>query len=480
MLRKSRLTAVVLLSTVRCLAVGLPEGERLFEGTHPAVSPDGRRIAFQCEREGKLDLGVYDCASKQIVWVDARPGNACFPAWGRDGALVYAYGHPTNTAYQMMKRGAYDGYHVWRWREGTPLEQLTSGSVRDYTPSVDPVRGTVYFASTRDVPTRFEDGCTRVGLWRLGVAGQPECVVPAASNETGLTQPVVSPDGRFLAWSEVRGFAQLWILRAARLAEPSRSCVLTPNKMIAYAPVWSPDGRHLACTGFRVGDPSWCIYLVEPKSGAFARVAEGENPSWMPDGRTLVFDRDGVVCRLELADDVWPKTLPACAATETQPARSFRPFTGGTNLMDLAFGLTPCTIRLSGTVPAGSDEFVHLFRIEYKESFLGLQVYLKNGKPHFATRASDTTWLGIEGHTKLVPGKPFTITAMRTFEELVMQVDDGMPLRLLYGGKEDILSLDHPVRVRQHPDVKSVHVSTELPRALLPVSRAEIFGEAAP
>jgi len=319
-----------------------------------------------------------------------------------------------------------------------------------------------------------------VGLWRLGVAGQPECVVPAASNETGLTQPVVSPDGRFLAWSEVRGFAQLWILRAARLAEPSRSCVLTPNKMIAYAPVWSPDGRHLACTGFRVGDPSWCIYLVEPKSGAFARVAEGENPSWMPDGRTLVFDRDGVVCRLELADDVWPKTLPACAATETQPARSFRPFTGGTNLMDLAFGLTPCTIRLSGTVPAGSDEFVHLFRIEYKESFLGLQVYLKNGKPHFATRASDTTWLGIEGHTKLVPGKPFTITAMRTFEELVMQVDDGMPLRLLYGGKEDILSLDHPVRVRQHPDVKSVHVSTELPHALLPVSRAEIFGEAAP
>jgi hypothetical protein len=69
---------------------------------------------------------------------------------------------------------------------------------------------------------------------------------------------------------------------------------------------------------------------------------------------------------------------------------------------------------------------------------------------------------------------------MRTFEELVMQVDDGMPLRLLYGGKEDILSLDHPVRVRQHPDVKSVHVSTELPHALLPVSRAEIFGEAAP
>ena len=44
MLRKSRLTAVVLLSTVRCLAVGLPEGERLFEGTH---LPFARRAAHR-------------------------------------------------------------------------------------------------------------------------------------------------------------------------------------------------------------------------------------------------------------------------------------------------------------------------------------------------------------------------------------------------------------------------------------------------
>ena len=66
--------------------------------------------------------------------------------------------------------------------------------------------------------------------------------------------------------------------------------------MGAYAPRWSPDGRLVAFTGFREGDPGWGIYLLEPRSGALSRLETGagqsRSPAWSPDGRELVFENN--------------------------------------------------------------------------------------------------------------------------------------------------------------------------------------------
>jgi Tol biopolymer transport system component len=69
---------------------------------------------------------------------------------------------------------------------------------------------------------------------------------------------------------------------------------LTPAEMSAYAPRWSPDGRLIAFTGFRAGDPGWGIFLLEPRTGGLCRLATGRgharSPAWSPGGRSLVFE----------------------------------------------------------------------------------------------------------------------------------------------------------------------------------------------
>jgi len=81
----------------------------------------------------------------------------------------------------------------------------------------------------------------------------------------------------------------------ARLDNPSFAVRLSEEALAAYAPRWSPDGRLIAFTGYRDGDPGWGAYLLVPRPGALrARVATGltsvRNVSWSPDSRWLLFD----------------------------------------------------------------------------------------------------------------------------------------------------------------------------------------------
>ena len=69
---------------------------------------------------------------------------------------------------------------------------------------------------------------------------------------------------------------------------------LASFKGINGAPAWSPDGRYLALTLSRDGNPE--IYTMDVKSGALNRLTRNgaidTEPVWMPDGRSIVFTSD--------------------------------------------------------------------------------------------------------------------------------------------------------------------------------------------
>ena len=72
--------------------------------------------------------------------------------------------------------------------------------------------------------------------------------------------------------------------------------------MAAYAPAWSPDGKTIAFTGCREGDDGWQIYLMPSEGGTMTRLAKGKNPSFAPNGRTVVYDRDGEICVAQVGE----------------------------------------------------------------------------------------------------------------------------------------------------------------------------------
>ncbi len=254
-----------------------------------AWSPDGTKIAFQSDRGGDFDLYVLDVATAEVSCLVPGPGDACYPAWSPDGqSIAYIYSNITTTAVQ----GIENGYNVFVVPStGGEPKRLTSGLAREYTPTFSPDGKSIYFSSTAGMKA------ASICLQRVPVeGGDAEVVLAEDQADVGLMQPDVSPDGKYLAFGRVSGFRSNWTIWMAKTATPKQRFQLTAPETAMYAPRWSPDGTTIACTGYRVGDPGWGIYLLDIETGARARVETGpgnsRTPSWSPDGNQLLFENN--------------------------------------------------------------------------------------------------------------------------------------------------------------------------------------------
>ena len=293
----------MIMAAVACATVLLAGGgDFVVEGECPAISRDGTKLAFQRVEGTHMHLGVLDLASGDVTWVvrgetaATAKENACQPAWCPDGSLVYAYANITNTAYQRFSsKGPKVGYSIRRWKDGRSTE-LVGGFARNFSPFVTADGRKLLFCrqdGKGEKDTRIcELDLDRPGTFRT-VHGKP-------AGDAGVCQPVVSPDGRLIAWAELPDFGVTWRIRVARVGRTDASCELTPAFLPGYAPCFLPDSRHLVFTGFNPGEPGWGVYVIDVGTGAYKRIADGEDPCVSPDGRTLYYANGGRIRRLPI------------------------------------------------------------------------------------------------------------------------------------------------------------------------------------
>lgn len=263
-------------------------------------SPDGKSIAFQSDRRGRYGIEILNLTDRERKKITHGNGHACYPAWTPDGGILFSYGEHEGTAVQAARKKSTAGYGLCLWKEGQ-VKKLTQGYWRDYTPSIDRQGENIYFSSTKGVAGLKEIGVwkSQSRLWRLSLSpdSKPECLVPLYEDGNAAVQPSVSPDGKLLLWTSLKNCRENWALTLSRLDQPGIFVHLTsPEKMSAYAPRWSPDGRYIAFTGFRSGEFGWGVYVMEAMSRRMIRLPTGDgnsrNPAWNPDGRFLVFENN--------------------------------------------------------------------------------------------------------------------------------------------------------------------------------------------
>jgi dipeptidyl aminopeptidase/acylaminoacyl peptidase len=430
--------------------------------TEAVWSPDGRKIAFQTDRAGDLDIAVLDVAGGKVTDVIAGPGHACYPAWTPDGGLVYAFGRHTGTAVQAERAKADCGYGLRLWENGA-ITVLTQGYWRDYTPSVTGDGAAVYYASTQGA-VDASDGVwkERVALRRLPLSpgAVSECVLPMDGDTQGAVQPSLSPDGRFLLWAGMDGFRSNWRICAARADAPSRCVFLTPGEMSAYAPRWSPDGRFIACAGFRKDDPGWGICLLDPRSGAIARLDTGtghsRSPAWSPDGRELVFENNRTgfykLYRMKVVLPPLAAAPPdkgAVASGEGITARFVRDVAGaelvgadGRAVKGIAdgpeafefqrppgldFGEGLFFVRMTLVVRA-VEKGIRIVAVgRYAEHPLGWQVIVReSGRVSFCPRDTGGGFREVASKEPLEPGKPVEVLGVRSADGIARLYLDGV------------------------------------------------------
>ena len=469
----------------------------LTAGTCGVYSPDGAKIAVQCVENGKSRVGVWERASGRFAWVEPGSGNAAYPAWSPAGdALVYTYGNETNTAW-AAKDGT-TGYHLRIWssdsrRDGGSLcgggvREITAGRFRDYMPSFAPDGKRILFVSTRCASPKV-GFATRSGVYAVGLdGGGLTNLVPSTVNDMGAGQPVVSPNGRILAFAQIDNFRDCWHIVCARADDPSRGCRVTPKGQSAYAPRWTPDGRCLVYTGFTKGDPGWCVYVLDPRTGATRRICEGRNPDVHPSGKWLLYD-DGVNIyeRPFGADDLPEAVERAAPHTEVESERVIWraeiPAYPAKIPMDerFVFG-TARTFFVRAKVrfkAAAEPRFRHFVTGAYEGAPLGFELFVDRDTPKFGVREASGLYMGVVSDRQLKDGKEYMLTGVRTHDRIIVRVDEDRPCELRFSAT---YPLDRPLKMSVGPtlggtgDILWAEVGTGWPKDMpRPATRHEIF-----
>jgi len=162
----------------------------------------------------------------------------------------------------------------------------------------------------------------------LSKGGSPDLYVsdPEGGNLRQLTttreaesSPCWSPDGRTICYTsrERGGRASLFRISATG---GGASAIPTPGAPIPSEPDWSPNGKWIAFTSLIGG--TFRIFITPPDGGRVYEVAEGEDPSWAPNSRALIFCKgpDGGK-RLSLLDVPTKQTkdVPRVLESNSQP-----------------------------------------------------------------------------------------------------------------------------------------------------------------
>lgn len=226
--------------------------DRYGSAFRPALSPDGRWLAYGSRHEAETGLRIRELATGEERWLaypiqrdeaesratlDVLPGYAFTPD---SEAVVISYGGeiwrvpvdgsaPTRIPFEVEEEVALGPQVSFRYRVDTG-EEVVARQIRSAVPSPDGER--VAF-------TAFDR------LWMANADGEGGRRL--TDREEGEFHPVWSPDGTWIAyvtWRDDDG-GHVMRVRSDGSEPPER---LTENAALYYNPAWSPDGERIVAS----------------------------------------------------------------------------------------------------------------------------------------------------------------------------------------------------------------------------------------
>jgi len=245
---------------------------------YPAVSPDGRSLAFTVQEED-YDLVEVPLNGSALRTVLATSRTEADPAWSPVG---------NQYAYVTDRSGRQE---IWLRSAGGTLERplVTSASFPDGETFL---LGGLAFSPDGQRLAYQRRGPTGFRIWVSAAAGGP--AVQVVTDDTYQDAPTWSPDGNWLAFVFRR--QARWGLAKTRAGGGGAPTLLKEGVVYPSNPRWSPDGQWITCDT-REG------FTLVSADGAKTRALSEDIPlahGWSRDGRRIYAVRPGEAARLQL------------------------------------------------------------------------------------------------------------------------------------------------------------------------------------
>jgi hypothetical protein len=191
----------------------------LFNGFYPALSPDGRYVAFMSQNVG---LNILDLNNAQTHSL----GSGTLPVWSPDGSRMLFLNPP-------------EGLYVVN-AGGSGSQKIETGSVRAQPVGWLPDNRTIVFgAQVGDIYDLYEHVFKTYDLQ----TGETKSLFPVTIK---TASGALSPDGHWIAFNDRQFGSNLdGAVFIARLDGSERKLVASLDDTLAFHPLWSPDGHWL-------------------------------------------------------------------------------------------------------------------------------------------------------------------------------------------------------------------------------------------
>jgi Tol biopolymer transport system component/DNA-binding winged helix-turn-helix (wHTH) protein len=194
-----------------------------------------------------------------------QPSSECCGVWTADGSAF---------VFQSSRGGNTDIWKLSGEAVAKPV-RLTDGPLQFQSPVAGRIGSRIFFLG---LDARSE-------MKTVSATGQ---LIPERGFLSSAVRVEMTRDGQWVAWTDGRG--QLWRARS----DGTEQLQLTPDNLDVFMTRWSPDGSRLAVMAREPGK-AWQIYLIGASGGdlqpLLREARNAADPSWSPDGQTLVYGR---------------------------------------------------------------------------------------------------------------------------------------------------------------------------------------------
>src|SRR5437667_5468539 len=256
-------------------ALGGTPRRLILNAMEPAWSPDGRSLAYANNSTGSIWIADSSGQNGRAITQPEPPWAESEPSFSPDGHRLAFVFRATGPAGELAVANLATG----------KARLLTHDDAQALSPAWSPDSRFVYFASGRG---------GAVNIWKIAASGgEPDQVTAGQGQDAELD---VSSDGKRIVFSTYRENINI-----AEIDLESRGVEIRPKWLTtdparnAFAPAYSPDGKHVAYFSSRHGVEKQIIWVLDSDGlNSVPLVEDGRVnifPRWAPDGQTVFYTR---------------------------------------------------------------------------------------------------------------------------------------------------------------------------------------------